>query len=209
MAGVGYDWRMTHGRRQAALELTIGVVGSADLVERIMLSGTATSGAGHVRGHRGKQRPGAGRHATAPVTRRLVAVVYRNEQEAGDKVLRLGPGIDVWLFASRIPYLYARQAGVLRKPATYVPLGGSALYAALLRAARKAGDHDLSRLSVDVLSRAEVEDAFADMGLAGQQRACARGTGQRGDARRVPRAPLAPRPDRDRRSRAWNRWPSG
>ena len=53
-----------------------------------------------------------------------MAVAYRTEQEAGDKVLRLGPGIDVWLFASRIPYLYARRAGVLRKPATYVPLGG-------------------------------------------------------------------------------------
>jgi hypothetical protein len=162
VAGVGYDWRMAHGRRQAAPELTIGVVGSADLVERIMLSGTATSGtATSGTGHNGQ---GAGSHATAPVTRRLVAVVYRNEQEAGDKVLRLGPGIDVWLFASRIPYTYARQAGVLRKPATCVPLGGSALYAALLGAARKGGA-DLSRLSVDVLTRAEVEDAFADMGL--------------------------------------------
>ena len=162
MAEVGYDWRMAHGRRQAAPELTIGVVGSADLVERIMLSGTATSGA--ATSGTGNNGQGAGSHATAPVTRRLVAVVYRNEQEAGDKVLRLSPGIDVWLFASRIPYTYARQAGVLRKPATCVPLGGSALYAALLGAARKGGA-DLSRLSVDVLTRAEVEDAFADMGL--------------------------------------------
>jgi hypothetical protein len=95
---------------------------------------------------------------------RMAVDLNRNEQEAGDKVLRLGPGIDVWLFASRIPYTYARQAGVLRKPATCVPLGGSALYAALLGAARKGGA-DLSRLSVDVLTRAEVEDAFADMGL--------------------------------------------
>ena len=45
MAGVGYDWRMPYGQRQAALDLTIGVVGAADLVERIMLSGAATSGA--------------------------------------------------------------------------------------------------------------------------------------------------------------------
>ena len=147
---------MANGQRQAALDLTIGVVGPHDLVERIMLSGTATSGTGN-------NGQGAGSHATAPVTRRLVAVVYRNEQEAGDKVLRLGPGIDVWLFASRIPYAHARQAGVLRKPATCVPLGGSALYAALLRASQKGG-YDLSRLSVDVLSRAEVEDAFADLG---------------------------------------------
>jgi hypothetical protein len=190
VAGVGYDWRMAHGQRQAALELTIGVVGSADLVEQIMLSGTATPGTatpgtgtpgaatsstatpgtaapgtaatGTGTGNNGH---GAGSDSTAtPVTRRLVAVVYRNEQEAGDRVLRLGADIDVWLFASRVPYAYARQAGVLRKPATCVPLGGSALYAALLRAAQQGGI-DLSRLSVDVLPRAEVEDAFADMGL--------------------------------------------
>ena len=162
---MGYDWRMTNGQRQAALELTIGVVGSHDLVERIMLSGTAmpAPAAGPAGAARGA---GGNGYAAAPaMARRLVAVAYRTEHEAGDKVLRLGPGIDVWLFASRVAYTYARQAGVLRKPATYVPLGGSALYAALLRAARK-GDYDLSRLSVDVLSRAEVEDAFADLGLA-------------------------------------------
>jgi hypothetical protein len=157
VAGLGYDWRMANGQHPP-LELTIGVVGSHDLVERIMLSGTATPGAA------GPAGTAAGPGGNGAVARRLVAVAYRTEQEAGDKVLRLGTGIDVWLFASRVPYVYARQAGVLRKPATYVPLGGSALYAALLRASRQ-GDYDLSRLSVDVLSRAEVEDAFTDMGL--------------------------------------------
>src|SRR5215467_16312338 len=168
---------MANGQRQAPVELTIGVVGSTDLVEQIMLSGTATpgpatsgpatsrpAGTGPETGD-GSNGPATGSYSTAPpVTRRLVAVVYRNEQEAGDKVLRFGPGIDVWLFASRIPYAYARQAGTLRKPATCVPLGGSALYAALLRAAQQ-GEADLSRLSADVLTRTEVEDAFADMGL--------------------------------------------
>src|SRR5713226_5248513 len=162
---------MANGQRQAALELTIGVVGPHDLVERIMLSGTATSGpatsgpAGAGPAGAGTNGQATGSAATAPaVTRRLVAVVYRNEQDAGDKVLRLGPGVDVWLFASRIPYAHARQAGVLRKPATCVPLGGSALYAALLRASQKGG-YDLSRLSVDVLSRAEVKDALTEVGL--------------------------------------------
>jgi hypothetical protein len=177
MPCVGYDWRMTNGQGRVPLELTIGVVGPHDLVERIMLSGAATSGAATS----GMANPGAARAGTdraggngaAPgpdsagpgLARRLVAVVYRTEQEAGDKVLRLGAGIDAWLFANRVPYAYARQAGVLRKPATCVPLGGSALYAALLRASR-AAEYDLSRLSVDVLSRSEVEDAFADLGLA-------------------------------------------
>ena len=155
---------MSNGQRQSPLELTIGVVGSHDLVERIMLSPAAAPG---------PHRPAAGpsTHDAAPslpagqgVARRLVAAAYRTEQEAGDKVLRLGPGIDAWLFTSQAPYSYARRAGVLHGPATCVPLGGSALYAALLRACRD-GKYDLCRLSVDTLSRAEVDDAFADLGM--------------------------------------------
>src|SRR5215831_12848396 len=127
---------MANGQH-SSLELTIGVVGSHDLVEQIMLSFSilvpATGQGGAAPGPGGNGHA-AGGYSTAPaVARRLVAVAYHSEQEAGDKVLRLDPGIDVWLFASRVPFLYARQAGVLRKPATYVPLGGSALYAALLR----------------------------------------------------------------------------
>ena len=103
---------MPYGQRQAALDLTIGVVGSADLVERIMLSGTATSGAATspaatsatATTGTGNNGQVAGPYAAAaPVTRRLVAVVYRTEQEAGDRMLRLGTGIDAWLFASRVP----------------------------------------------------------------------------------------------------------
>ena len=168
MAWLGYDWRMANGQHPP-LELSIGVVGSHDLVEQIMLSGTAVpvpapGPAAAAPGPGGNGQGAAGYSTASAVARRLVAVAYRSEQEAGDKVLRLGPGIDAWLFASRVPYAYARQAGALRKPATCVPLGGSALYAALLRATRQVGA-DLSRLSVDVLTRAEVEDAFADLGL--------------------------------------------
>jgi hypothetical protein len=141
-----------NGPRRAQGELIIGIVGPHDLVERIMLSGTS-----------------AGAKAGGPVTeagppRRLVAAAYRDEQEAADQVVRLGTAIDVCLFASRVPYEYARTAGVLSSPATYVPLGGSALYAALLRAGRETGS-DPARASVDIVSRADVEDAFAELGI--------------------------------------------
>ena len=139
------------GQRQPPAELTIGVVGPHELVERVMLSGAATLG------------------QPAPVTgpgppRRLVAATYRAEQEAPDKVLRLGPAIDVFLFACPVSLQYARRAGVLRVPATCVELSGSALFATLLRA-RADGRHDLSRVSVDVLSRGDVEDAFGELGV--------------------------------------------
>jgi len=142
---------MMTGQRQPPAELTIGVVGPHDLVERVMLSGAAT--------------PGQAPSATGPgPARRLVAAAYRGEQEAPDKVLRLGPAIDVLLFACPVSLEYARRAGVLRVPATCVPLSGSALFAALLRA-RADGRHDLSGVSVDVLSRGDVEDAFNELGI--------------------------------------------
>lgn len=136
--------------RQVSGELTIGIVGPHDLVERIMLAGTSAAGQ--------PGTPGPG-----PV-RRLVAAAYRDEHEAADMVARLGPAVDACLFASQVPYEVARKAGVLSTPATYVPLAGSALYGALFRASRD-GDRDLGRASIDVLSRAEVEDAFAELGI--------------------------------------------
>lgn len=156
---------MMAGQRQQPVELTIGVVGPHELVERVMLSGPVTPG-------QPAAAPGAaggggplGPFTTGPaLARRLVAAAYRSEQEAPEKVLRLGPAIDVFLFASPVPLEYARRAGVLRAPATCVPLAGSALFATLLRA-RADDRYDLSRVSVDVLSRADVEDALAELDI--------------------------------------------
>lgn len=152
---------MNGALRQPGLDLTIAVIGPQDLVERIMLAHTSTavsSGGAWSAGAASPAVLGLG------VTRRLVASTYRSEQEAPDKVLRLASTVDVRLFASPVPLEYARRAGVLGGPATAVPLGGSALFATLARAIR-AGHDDLSRASVDVLRRAEVEEAFADLGI--------------------------------------------
>jgi hypothetical protein len=145
--------------RQPSSDLAIGVVGPHELVERVMLSGASAAGAA-APGSAGWTPgvPGSG------IARRLVAAAYRDEQEAADKVLRLGPVVDVCLFASPVPYEYARKAGAIGGPATTVPLNGSALYGALLRAGRNEA-HDLARVSVDVLSRADVEEAYAELDL--------------------------------------------
>jgi hypothetical protein len=147
-------------QRQSSGDLAIGVVGPHELVERVMLSGTSGAGSPVPSG------PGGSGNQAGPggIARRLVAAAYRDEQEAADKVLRLGPVVDVCLFASPVPYEYARKAGALAGPATCVPLNGSALYGALLRAAQ-AGSHDLTKVSVDVLSRGDVEEAYAELGF--------------------------------------------
>jgi len=149
-------------QRPLPLELAIGVVGPQELVERIMLSGPVML-ADPPAAATASWPPGSS-PAGPPMSGRLVAAAYRNEQEAPDKVLRLGPRVDVFLFASQVPHEYARRAGVLRVPATSVPLAGSALIATLLRA-RADARCQLSQASVDVLARTDAEEAFAELGI--------------------------------------------
>ena len=102
--------------------------------------------------------------AGGTLPRRLIAAAYRREREAPEKVARLGAAIDVCLFASPVPYEFARRAGVITVPSTYVRLDGGALYAALLRASREQS-HDIERISVDVLDRAAIDEAYAELGI--------------------------------------------
>ena len=80
-------------QRQTAAELTIGIVGPHDLVERIMLSGSPQPGGlPGATATRRSVRPGRPPTGLGRPARRLVAAAYRSEQEAADKVHRLGPG---------------------------------------------------------------------------------------------------------------------
>jgi hypothetical protein len=136
-------------------ELTVALVGPHALVERIVLAGLPGA-------------PGRGMHEMPGTTgdetrRRLLMAAYRSEQEAPEKVAKLGNSADACLFASRTPYEYARRAGVLSCPATYIQLGDGPLFAAL-REAILAG-LDLSGASFDTVSRAEVERALTVLGV--------------------------------------------
>jgi hypothetical protein len=145
-------------RMAGGAEPTIGIVGPHELVERIMLSGLPLTP-----GSPGGPSPDRETVARETAARRLVTAAYRDEQEAPEKVARLGSTVDACLFASRVPYELSRRAGVLTVPATYIQLSGSALYAGLLRASREG--HDITRSSIDVLSQADAEDAFAELGV--------------------------------------------
>src|SRR6202012_3923668 len=174
-------------RRHLPSELVIGVVGPYDLVERIMLSGAAArddaGGPGQPEPPAFRAEPAESPAGSPPppspppgsadeprglpggtLPRRLIAAAYRREREAPEKVARLGAAIDVCLFASPVPYEYARRANVISVPSTYVRLDGGALYAALLRASREHG-HDIERISVDVLDRSAIDDTYAELGI--------------------------------------------
>ncbi|SCL26664.1 GGDN family [Micromonospora rhizosphaerae] len=125
-------------------KLTVGVVGTADVVATTM--------------HLGAD------FADGPVDFRLVAVAYEDEGDIARELARVQPELDVCLFAGPLPYDLAREAGAIAVPATFVPLSGSALYGTLLRAVLDGG-YDLRRVSVDSVPRREVDEAYAEIGV--------------------------------------------
>jgi hypothetical protein len=129
-------------REQSLARLAVGVVGPADLVEEIMhLSGGLDEG---------------------QVDLRLVGVGYHDESEVAREFFRVQAELDVCLFAGPLPYDLARRAGEVRVPSTFIPLSGSALYAALLRGVLRE-NCDVSKVSIDSLPRKEVLDAYTDL----------------------------------------------
>lgn len=136
----------------------VGIVGPHQLVERVMLSGLPGS-------HNADSHV-VPTDAELGLRRRLVMAPYLSENEAPERVARLGDTIDACLFASRVPLEYTRRSGVLSCPATCIQLGGSTLCAALMRATRDG--FDPSRASFDGLRRAELEAGLADFGISAE-----------------------------------------
>ncbi len=123
-------------------EITIGVVGADEIVRRIMSVA----------------------RATGSPSWRLIAAVYGVEHEAHAQAMKIASRVDVCLFAGPLPYDVATRPGDLPVPATYIPVGGSALYGTLLRGALE-GTFDPLRVSVDSAPVADVREAFQEIGL--------------------------------------------
>lgn len=143
-----------YARQERAVR--VGIVGPHELVERIMLSGLP--------GPHGADSHVLPSEVDLGLRRRLVMAPYLSENEAPERVSRLGDGVDACLFASRFPLDYARKSGVLSCPATCIQLGGTALSAALAQAGRDG--LDVGRASFDGVSRAELDVRLADLGIA-------------------------------------------
>lgn len=140
---------MTSNGHTSGSEVAIGVVGPRDLVERIILTGRTIE-------------PGS-----APAWR-LVGAAYRDEHEAPLKVARIQDRVDVVLFTGPLPYDIARATGALDRPATYVPLNGASLFSTMIRAMH-AQSLDLGAVSIDSLARAEVREAYDEIGVSSRK----------------------------------------
>ncbi|MFG1819731.1 hypothetical protein ACGFIF_38650 [Kribbella sp. NPDC049174] len=90
---------------------------------------------------------------------------YDDQAEAEERYLKLRDRIDSAVFPGPWVFDLATAGHWLTVPSTHLPLTGAALYAALLRASLTIDDVDLSRVSIDSLSAADVEEAYGEIGL--------------------------------------------
>lgn len=121
------------------MSLTVGVVGPDDLVHKVVAVG-GSSGAD-----------------------RLVPLPYRHENETLDVVGRAQAEVDALLFTGVVPHTLATAAGLLDRPAMYVPYSGATLLRALVELLRLG--HDVSRISIDTLRRSEVMETLTEAKL--------------------------------------------
>lgn len=119
--------------------IVIGVVGPHDLVDDV----AATC----------EEQPGVS----------TLRLDYDHESQAPAIVEAHAPAVEGWLFTGIVPYMLARDAEALTRPASFVDYSGATLLSALVRLQHSG--HDVTRLSIDTLSAADVETTFAEAGL--------------------------------------------
>ncbi|TWD79276.1 hypothetical protein FB561_0332 [Kribbella amoyensis] len=90
---------------------------------------------------------------------------YDDLSEAEERYLKLRDRIDAAVFPGPWVFDLATDGHWLTVPSTHLPLTGAALYAALLRASLTIEDVDLSRVSIDSLPAADVDEAYSEIGL--------------------------------------------
>ncbi|MFI5693585.1 hypothetical protein ACIA58_17190 [Kribbella sp. NPDC051586] len=90
---------------------------------------------------------------------------YDDQSDAEERYLRLRDRIDSAVFPGPWAFDLATTGHWLTVPSTHLPLTGAALYAALLRASLTIEGVDLSRVSIDSLSLADVTEAYGEIGL--------------------------------------------
>lgn len=95
---------------------------------------------------------------------RLATAAYERESDAQSAAARIADDVDVLLFAGPLPYDRATSTGEINVPAMYVPTGGATFPISLLRIAHQ-GLFDITRISIDSVSRREAEETYSELNL--------------------------------------------
>lgn len=121
-------------------ETVIGVIGSRDMVERILLLDAAST------------------------EWRLVGAPHAEESQTYERFSKIRDSIDVALFTGALQYDLARRAGELTIPANYCPNSGASLSSALLKGVL-AGFCDPAQVSIDTFSEQDVAEIYDEFGV--------------------------------------------
>ncbi|WP_240506242.1 hypothetical protein [Thermoactinospora rubra] len=119
--------------------IVIGVVGPHDLVDDV----AATC----------EEQPGVS----------ALRLDYDHESQAAAIVEAHAASVEGWLFTGIVPYMLARDAELLTRPAAFVDYSGATLLSALVRLQREGVD--VTRLSIDTLPAGDVTSTFTEAGL--------------------------------------------
>ncbi|WP_246609971.1 hypothetical protein [Nonomuraea rhizosphaerae] len=119
--------------------IVIGVVGPHDLVDDV----AATC----------EEQPGVS----------ALRLDYDHESQAPAIVEAHATAVEGWLFTGIVPYMLARDADLLSRPAAFVDYSGATLLSALVRLQHEG--HDITRLSIDTIAPADVIATFSEAGL--------------------------------------------
>jgi len=93
-----------------------------------------------------------------------VPLVYADASEVPEMLETHKTKVDILLFSGVVPYRYALTLPRWNKPLLYIPHTGSSLYRVFLQIIATA-KLPLDRISFDTFSRAEIAEAFRDIGL--------------------------------------------
>ncbi|TDD22156.1 hypothetical protein E1294_12730 [Nonomuraea diastatica] len=88
---------------------------------------------------------------------------YDHESQAPAIVEAHATSVEGWLFTGIVPYMLSRDAEALTRPAAFVDYSGATLLNALVRLQHQG--EDVTRLSIDTLSAADVDATFTEAGL--------------------------------------------
>ena len=132
-------------RRLTVTRVRLGVIGPTDLVDRTVMLGAAFPALD------------------------LIARPYTDEREAPALFRAVLADAEAVLFTGPVPYRLAVAEAEPSVPTMFVHLKGTGLYRTLYHAREST---DLTRVSIDTLSRSDVEETYGELGLPSHQVLC-------------------------------------
>jgi len=122
------------------LKLKIGVIGSKDTVEKILVVANEFKDKAE-----------------------FISFKYRDKSETIEVTKRSQESSDILIFSGEAPYTIALNAEVIKKPAVYIPRTGTSFYSVLWK--MRDDNIDIKSISTEILLKEEAIEAMEELGI--------------------------------------------